>query len=56
VRVESEGGASREFALEALADNAEFLALLRRGDVRTIHTQETTLDEIFIGVTGGALE
>ncbi len=55
VRVESERGAPREFALEELADNADFLALLRRGDVRTIHTQETTLDEIFIRVTGGAL-
>jgi fluoroquinolone transport system ATP-binding protein len=53
VRVETRRGA-REFPLEGIADNAEFLAALRDG-VETIHTQETTLDEIFIAVTGRGL-
>ena len=46
---------SREFPLEGLADDAEFLATLREQSVQTIHTQETTLEEIFIQVTGAAL-
>ena len=46
---------SRELPLEGLADNEEFLRLIRRVDLQTIHTQETTLDDIFIQVTGRAL-
>ena len=58
VRVESgaEGRwGHREFPLDGLADNADFLATLRHETVQTIHTQETTLEEIFIRVTGTAL-
>jgi fluoroquinolone transport system ATP-binding protein len=54
VRVESDRE-TREYAIEGLADDPAFLAQLRRGGIRTIHTQETTLDEIFISVTGGRL-
>lgn len=46
----------RDFELEGLADNAEFLTLLREGSVRTLHTQEATLENIFIEVTGRRLE
>ncbi len=45
-----------EFPLDNLGDNAAFLDLLRREHVQTIHTQETTLENIFIKVTGRALE
>lgn len=45
-----------EFPLDDLGDNAAFLNLLRREHVQTIHTQETTLENIFIKVTGRALE
>ena len=45
----------RDFALAGLADNAEFLNLLREGNVRTVHTQEATLENIFIEVTGRSL-
>jgi fluoroquinolone transport system ATP-binding protein len=45
----------REFALDGLADDEQFLATLRTGQVQTIHTQETTLEEIFVRVTGKAL-
>lgn len=44
-----------DFALEGLADNAEFLKLLRDGNVRTLHTQEATLENIFIQETGRRL-
>ncbi|RJP47273.1 MAG: ABC transporter ATP-binding protein [Anaerolineaceae bacterium] len=46
----------RDFALAGLAENAEFLNLLRGGSVRTLHTQEATLENIFIQVTGRRLE
>ena len=45
----------REFPLDGLADDADFLTTLRQETVQTIHTQETTLEEIFIQVTGTAL-
>ncbi len=48
--------AQRDFALAGLADNAEFLKLLREGSVRTLHTQEATLENIFIQMTGRSLE
>ena len=56
VRVENERGDAREYPLDGLADNAGFLGQLREGTVRTIHTQETTLDDIFIATTGGKLD
>ncbi|HCR71567.1 MAG TPA: ATP-binding protein [Anaerolineae bacterium] len=46
----------QNFALEGLADNAEFLKIIRTGNVRTLHTQEATLENIFIQVTGRRLE
>lgn len=45
----------RDFELTGLADNAEFLKLLREGGVRTMHTQEATLENIFIQMTGRSL-
>lgn len=47
----------REFALDGLGDNAEFVRLLREATrVETIHTQESTLEKIFIEVTGQELK
>jgi fluoroquinolone transport system ATP-binding protein len=45
----------RDFPLEGLADNAEFQALLRRETIQTVHTLETTLEDIFIQLTGRTL-
>jgi len=58
VRVEFGSNGSNkqtDFALEGLADNTEFLKLLRDGNVRTLHTQEATLENIFIQETGRGL-
>lgn len=44
-----------DFPLDGLAGNAGFQAVLRDGDVQTIHTQEATLSDVFIRVTGRAL-
>jgi fluoroquinolone transport system ATP-binding protein len=58
VRVESLRGGQRvadEFPLAGLADNAAFLAALRADHVETVHTSETTLEEIFVLMTGKRL-
>lgn len=46
---------SSEFELKGLGEDAEFLNLIKRAEVETIHTQEATLDDIFIKVTGKKL-
>jgi len=46
----------KEFDLKNLADNNEFLNILRSGNVQTIHSAEATLDEIFIKATGRQLK
>ena len=46
----------REFPLDGLGANADFLALLRDGDLHTLHTQEATLEDVFIRVTGYGLQ
>lgn len=47
---------SQEFALDGIGENPEFLALLSNSAaIERIHTQETTLDHIFIEVTGQEL-
>lgn len=46
----------KEFPLQGLGTNTVFLDLLRSAtQIETIHTQETTLEKIFIEVTGQAL-
>lgn len=58
VRIEhaGEGGVERsEFPLAGLGDNPEFLGILRRREIETIHTLEATLDDIFVRVTGRRL-
>jgi fluoroquinolone transport system ATP-binding protein len=45
-----------EFPLDGIGDNDVFIKLLKSGNhIETIHTQETTLENIFIQVTGEAL-
>ena len=59
VAVEYDLGGSpgrREFPLDGLGDDAEFLALLREATVRTLHTQEATLEDVFLRVTGHSLQ
>jgi len=48
--------AAREFPIEGLAADDGFRALLDGGDdIETVHTQEATLEDIFLDVTGQAL-
>jgi fluoroquinolone transport system ATP-binding protein len=58
VRVEAAADGTRierEFLLGGLADSPDFLNLLRSGTVETIHTLETTLEDVFVQVTGKTL-
>ena len=47
--------ARQEFPLAGLGNNTDFLHLLRSQPVQTIHSQEATLEDIFIQVTGRSL-
>jgi fluoroquinolone transport system ATP-binding protein len=58
VRVEYRNGTrveARDFNLEDIGSNPAFLELLRDHPVETLHTQEATLEDIFIQVTGRSL-
>ena len=46
----------QDFDIKNLADNKDFLDLLRSESVQTIHTAEATLDDIFIKATGRQLK
>ncbi|HEV8191787.1 MAG TPA: hypothetical protein VGP82_09930 [Ktedonobacterales bacterium] len=58
VRVEfgADGHTQRkEYALDGLGENADFLDVLRHEPIQTLHTAETILENIFIQVTGRSL-
>ncbi len=46
---------SQDFPLDGLADNQDFLALLGKEDIQSIHSKEATLNDVFIKVTGKSL-
>ncbi len=52
---EDSGIANREFYLDGLGNDERFLELLRGERVETIHTEEATLEDVFIGATGRRL-
>lgn len=47
--------ASVEFPLGGLGENPAFLDALHAGELQTIHTQEATLEQVFIAATGRTL-
>ncbi len=46
---------SRSFDMNGIGDNADFIGLLRRQPIDTLHSQEPSLEQIFIDVTGRGL-
>ncbi|MDC7239492.1 MAG: ABC transporter ATP-binding protein [Spirochaetales bacterium] len=48
-------GGSREFPLEGLGENSEFLKLIKESEIETIHSMEASLEDIFIRTTGRSL-
>ena len=54
--VDDAGGLARQtFAMDGLGDDGAFINLLRQRRIETIHSQETTLEQIFLRVTGREL-
>jgi fluoroquinolone transport system ATP-binding protein len=47
---------TNEFDLVGLGKNVQFLSLISNNEVETIHTQEATIEDIFIKVTGKQLQ
>lgn len=56
VKVELADGSRREFILKNIGENEEFLAFIKKDEVLHIHTQEASLEEVFIKVTGKSLK
>ncbi|MCL4142625.1 UNVERIFIED_CONTAM: hypothetical protein GTU68_015188 [Idotea baltica] len=56
VDVELYNGSLQEFSLKGLGGNQDFLNFIKRDEVKRIHTQEATLEEVFIRVTGKTLK
>ncbi len=50
------GDDAAEFPLDELGSNQEFLKLLNSVDLKTIHSQEASLDRVFADVTGVQLD
>lgn len=51
----SEGTETTEYPLDDLGRNQAFLSRLREARIESIHSQETTLENVFVQVTGEAL-
>ncbi|HBN96020.1 MAG TPA: ATP-binding protein [Firmicutes bacterium] len=53
VEFESEQGVEKQsFSLDNLGENPEFLEVIRNRNIITMHSEETTLEDIFIKITG----
>jgi fluoroquinolone transport system ATP-binding protein len=46
---------SQSFPMDKIGQNEDFVKLIQTKDIETIHSGETTLEEIFIQVTGVGL-
>jgi fluoroquinolone transport system ATP-binding protein len=46
---------SKDFGIDGIGTNEDFARILREKEIETIHTQEATLEDIFIEVTGRSL-
>ena len=59
VRVEYRDGdddlSASEFPLDGLGDDESFVSLLRRHRIETLHSEEATLEDVFVAVTGRGL-
>jgi fluoroquinolone transport system ATP-binding protein len=56
VNVTLRAGGEKSYALDALGEDPEFLSLLKQKAVQTIHSQEASLEEVFIKITGRSLQ
>jgi len=56
VKVELQNNLSKEFQIEDLGNNPKFLEFIKQDEILRINTQEATLEEVFIKVTGKKLQ
>jgi fluoroquinolone transport system ATP-binding protein len=50
-----DGLEQQTFAMDGIGNNSEFIGCLQKHQIQTIHSQETTLEHIFLHVTGREL-
>ena len=58
VKVEYENGgeiAAKEYPLPAIGENEEFISLIKKNNIKSINTQDASLEDIFLKVTGKSL-
>lgn len=55
VKVDLQNGQTKEFPVEGIGSNPDFLEFLKQDSIRRINTQEASLEEVFIKVTGQSL-
>lgn len=55
VEYENDGIQTVDFPMKGLADNEKFLEILRKKHIRSIHSKEASLEDIFIQATGKKL-
>lgn len=55
VKVELKNSMSKEFPISKLGNNHKFLEFIKQDEILRINTQEATLEEVFIKVTGERL-
>ena len=55
VKVELQNGREEEFAIKDLGTNPAFSEFITNNEILRINTQEATLEEVFIKVTGTKL-
>jgi fluoroquinolone transport system ATP-binding protein len=55
VKVELINGEIKEFPVKNLGENTKFLSFIKSNEVKRINTQDATLEEVFISVTGKSL-
>lgn len=55
VKVVLVGGEKGEFNMKGLGENPDFLAFIQEGEISYIQSQEASLEEVFIKVTGTSL-
>jgi fluoroquinolone transport system ATP-binding protein len=47
---------SKEYPLTEISENRDFIDIIKSKDIETIHSGETTLEDIFVKVTGVNLD
>lgn len=55
VKAELENGLAAEFPVKNLGNNPKFSEFIKQGEILRINTQEATLEEVFIKITGTKL-